>query len=213
MYKRNQVEEAIALAFDPTSTGPKQELRSRIKRLLDADRGLVHNVRSKDPEVANFAFFGSKPPGRGIEVSFTAYEAFALLLGLRLLEHGWPQGFAVTILRRLRDNLEAEHKRILNQDPTMLFDQIELNKQAQPGALAFDNTDPVLLVIASGQQRSGGRRDHEPECRVCRGVTDLSRFVREIAASSWSSHELVTPAHVLAKHLDKVEPRRRGRPG
>jgi uncharacterized protein (DUF1778 family) len=36
---------------------------------------------------------------------------------LRILEHGWPQGFAVSIMRRVRLDLEREHARILRQRP------------------------------------------------------------------------------------------------
>jgi uncharacterized protein (DUF1778 family) len=33
------------------------------------------------------------------------------------MEHGWPQGFAVSIIRRVRLDLESEHARILRQRP------------------------------------------------------------------------------------------------
>ena len=39
------------------------------------------------------------------------------------MQHGWPQGFAVSVLRRVRPELEKEHARILKQDPAILFDQ------------------------------------------------------------------------------------------
>jgi predicted DNA-binding transcriptional regulator YafY len=51
-----------------------------------------------------------------VEVWFSEYEAFALLNGLRLMAHGWPQGVAVTLMRRVRSELEKQHARILNQD-------------------------------------------------------------------------------------------------
>ena len=57
MFKRNQVEEAIALVLEPGSIGPSMELCTRIKRLLDTDRNLGRNKRSNDPEHANFAFY------------------------------------------------------------------------------------------------------------------------------------------------------------
>jgi hypothetical protein len=37
-YKRNQVEEAISHLLEPKSPQPTQGLRTRIKRLLEADR-------------------------------------------------------------------------------------------------------------------------------------------------------------------------------
>jgi hypothetical protein len=61
----------------------------------------------------------------------------------------WPQGFAVATLRRLRLDLEKEHARILKQNPDELFDEQEIRKNAQPGDIAVDNTDPVFLTIVS----------------------------------------------------------------
>ncbi|MGZ5829680.1 MAG: hypothetical protein ACXWJW_14225, partial [Xanthobacteraceae bacterium] len=102
MYKRNQIEEAIAQQIGERDAEPSPELRTRLKRLLDADRELGRVPRSKDPQKANFAFYSSESPGRGTEVEFSEYETFALLTSLRLLMHGFPQGFAVEILRRVR---------------------------------------------------------------------------------------------------------------
>ena len=101
-YKRNQVEEAISGVLEPNSPEPTSELRTRLKRLLETDRALGRASRSSDPERANYAFYSAEAPGSGVEVWFSDYEAFALLNGLRLMAHGWPQGLAVSILRRLR---------------------------------------------------------------------------------------------------------------
>ena len=84
-YKRNQIEEAI----------DSSELGTRIKRLLELDRSLGRKLRSKDAEQANFAFFSEEQPGTGADISFSEYEAFALLNGLKIMGHGWPRGFAV----------------------------------------------------------------------------------------------------------------------
>src|SRR5215211_9001450 len=125
-YKRNQVEEAISLMFDPSSRDPSTELRTRLKRLFETDRNLGRNPRSSDPERTNFAFFSSEAPGTGVEVWFSSYEAFALFTAWRLLEHGWPQASAVSILRQIRPRLEREHARILKLDPAQIFDDKQL---------------------------------------------------------------------------------------
>ena len=210
-YKRNQVEEALSRAFGEPSARPSSELRTRVKRLLDTDRGLGRNPRSADPERANYAFYSSDSPGRGVEVWFSDYEAFALMTGLRLLQHGWPQSFPVAVLRRLRPELEREHARILKQDPKVLFDQKRIRENARPGDFYVDNTDPVFLTIVS-------RQDHPKEgptgtlpCAVCHGREQMFKFVKEQSARSWSSNELVTPAHALLSQLSKVQPRKRGR--
>ena len=94
-YKRNQIEEAIARIFDPNCREPQSDLRTRIKRLLELDRSMGRKVRSKDPEEGNFAFFSEAAPGTGVDISFSEYEVFALINGMRLINHRWPQSFAV----------------------------------------------------------------------------------------------------------------------
>jgi hypothetical protein len=84
--KRNQVEEAISRVLDPGSTKPSPQLRTRLKRLLDTDRALGRSKRASDPERATFAFYSGQAPGRGVEIWFSEYEAFALLTGLRLMQ-------------------------------------------------------------------------------------------------------------------------------
>ena len=99
-YKRNQSLEAASASFGQGPT-PSPALKTNAKRLLDADRAFEYSPRSKDPERANYAFFSGKAPGSGVEVLFSSYEVFALRLGLRLLEHGWPQSTAVKVMRRV----------------------------------------------------------------------------------------------------------------
>jgi hypothetical protein len=83
-------------------------------------------------------------------VWFSPYEAFALLLGLLLLEHRWPQQTAVRIMRQARPMLEPEHARILSLDPKVLFDENNPEEQAAPGAMAVGSLAPVFLAIVSG---------------------------------------------------------------
>ena len=40
MFKRNQIEAAIAFVLEPGSAKPSSEILTRIKRLLETDRGL-----------------------------------------------------------------------------------------------------------------------------------------------------------------------------
>ena len=183
-----------------------------MKRLLDTDRGLGRNTRSANPEVANYAFYSDDSPGRGVEVWFSNYEAFALMTGLRLLQHGWPQSFPVALLRRLRPELEREHARILRQDPAILFDEEAIRRKARPGDLYFGNTDPVLLTIVSSRPPAKGGIE-APPCGVFRGMQRVSEFLKQEAAQSWTLHELVSPAHALLVQLSRAHPRKRGRSG
>jgi hypothetical protein len=211
-YQRNQIEEAIARIFAPNCEKPPSELRTRIKRLLDLDRSIGRKPRSKDAEEANFGFFSEEAPGTGAVISFSEYDAFALLNGLRIMGHGWPQGFAVSIMRRVRRDLEREHARILRQPLDKLFDEEAIRAKARPGDIAVDNTDPVFLTIASKAQRAPDEGQTAPLSAVCcQGLEKVSEFSRDVGASSVTMFEVTTPAHRLHQELMKTEPRRRGR--
>jgi hypothetical protein len=209
-YKRNQVEEAISRLLESKAPQPTQGLRTRVKRLLEADRALQ---ASADANGGAFAFFSAEPPGRGVEIWFSSYEAFALLTGLRLMAHDWPQGQAVSVMRNVRSALEAEHSRILLQDPKWLFDEAAIRKNARPGDHAFDNQDPVLLTIVSGASDRSGQQGAPPMCKICRGPAAAYAFFQKVGGMSGAltMFELATSAHRFARELAKTEPRSRGR--
>jgi hypothetical protein len=211
-YKRNQVGEAIS-NFLESSPEPTSELRTRIKRLLETDRGMGELGRSSKSNLARHAFYSADAPGSGAENWFSDYEAFALLTALRLMAHGWRLSFSVKVLRQVRSELEKEHARALAQDPVSLFDSDTIKLNARPGDFAFDNTDPVLLTIVP---KSGPASEQEEPhaCAVCRGVESAMRFVsdsREHKGSGWTMFELVSAAHDLSKGLALTKPRHRGR--
>lgn len=212
-YKRNQVEEAISAVLEPKSRRPTSELRTRLKRLLETDRALGCAPRSSDPGRANYAFYSAEPPGSGVEVRFSEYEAFALLIGLLLMGHGWPQGFAVLVMRRVRDDLKRQHARILALDPKPLFDQEAIRRNARAGDIAFNNTAPVLLTITA-RSAGGPSTQNEPlECSVCEGPEEAMNWVRKTGGGihGFTMLEIVTIAHALANRLASTTPRRRGR--
>jgi hypothetical protein len=211
-YKRNQLEEAISRALQPDAAKPSADLRTKMKRLLDLDRSQGRNPRSADPEHANFAFFSEDAPGKGVEISFSPYEVFALLVALQLLEHGWPQGFVLAVMRRIRRRLEHQHSRILAQDPAAL-DRLLAAKNARTADLALDDVKLVFLVIASSAHnpRKAEAADHLFE--ICWGAEAVDKFVKKQGAWSWSVFELATVAHQLSEHLKKTQPRKRGRSG
>ena len=209
MFKRNQVEEAIAIVLEPGSAKLSSEMRTRLKRLLETDRSFGRSKHSPDPERANFAFHGMDSPGRGLENWFTGYEAFALLTGLRLMRHGWPQGLAVAGLRRVKPELERHHARILRQDLTVLFDEEPIRQQAKPGVLAVSNADPVFLVINSKDEEHHSGAN---PAAICQGQAELMRFIKEWGpGQTWTVTELGTSIHALALALAKTVPRKRGR--
>jgi hypothetical protein len=196
-YKRNQVEAAISRVVGASASRPPKGLRHRLKRLLDTDRTLVRNSGSA------YAFGGA--PGSGVEVRFSAYEAFALLVAFKLLEHGFPQQKAVLALRRIRPALEPEHKRTLERDRKHLFNQDAL--QPSPGQLVTGSTDPVFLVIRTQEKRAATSLE---SIRICHGETELMQFIKA-ALASYTIFELTRSAHLLDDHLAKTEPSQRGR--
>jgi hypothetical protein len=212
-YKRNQIEEAISAVLDPRSRQPTSELRTRIKRLLETDRALERIPRSADPERANYAFYSADAPGSGVEVWFSEYEAFALLNGLRLMAHGWPQGFAASVMRRVRPELEKQHARILKQDAKLLFDKEAIRRNAKAGDMAFDNMDPVLLAIISKSGAAPNEQREPHGCAICRGSKEAMKFAWEAStgAGAWTMFELATIAHKFSAALGRTEPRHRGR--
>jgi hypothetical protein len=212
-YKRNQIEEAVSGVLEQRSPEPTAELRTRIKRLLETDRAFSRVPRSADPERSNYAFYSADAPGSGVEILFSGYEAFAILSGLRLMAHGWPQSFAVSVMRRVRSKLEKEHARILKQHANTLFDQEAIRRDAKPGDMVFNNTDPVLLTIVSKWGVALAEEQEPHACEVCRGPIEAHKFVWKVSGGAGGStfFELVGPAHGLANALSRTEPRHRGR--
>jgi len=210
-YKRNQVELAIARIFDANCQEPSSELHTRIKRLLELDRSLGRQVRSKAAEEANFAFFTHEGPGTGADIFFSQYEAFALLNALRIMDHGWPQSFAVSTMRRVRPDLEKEHARILKQCSDELFNLQAIRAKARPRDIAVDNSDPVFLTLASKTQHTLDKPRRSPVTAVCYGFYKVSRFSRDVGASSMTMFEVATLVHRLHERLMQIEPKRRGR--
>ena len=127
------------------------------------------------------------------------------------MNHGWPQGFAVSITRGVRVDLEREHAWILKQDPRKLFDRERIRATAREGDIGVDNTDPVFLTLASNEKRAPDEAQTRPFSAVCRGLEKVSQFSRDVGASSVTFFEVATLAHRLHQQLMKTEPRHRGR--
>jgi hypothetical protein len=209
-FKRNQVEEALARILNSNAGRPTPMLRMKVKRLLQADRDLGQDKRDADPERAHYAFYSAEPPGTGVDIGFSQYDAFALLTGLRLLEHGWPQGTVVSDLRKVRPRLEKEHARILKRP----FEPLDLRRaaeRAKPGDLVLDNTDPVFLCVVTGPRQAEAAQPIPRSIELFRGQAALMKEMLREAGRSFSIFELATPAHQLRAILANTAPRNRGR--
>lgn len=206
------MEEAISVMVGQ-GPRPSAGLRTTLKRLLETDRDWERKPRSKKPELANYAFYSGKPPGRGADVLFSDYEVFALLEAVNLVEHGWSQGKAVSILRRVRPALESKHAEILQWNPADLFDERKILAAAKEGSLAVASTRPVYLLIASHKGRPVEQRsDLTMEVAVLK-YDEMMRLFRKQPGISATMIELTRTAHDLRNALAKTRPSKRGRGG
>lgn len=209
-FKRNQVEEAISRVILEIGHKPSSDLQTRLKRLLNLDRGLGRKPAAVDPVENAYAFYSADAPGKGTEVLFSEYEAFALLMGVRLLEGQWPQGFVVEMLRRTRTELEREHRRILRLDREKLFDKVLIRTKGEENGYAGTNSEPAFLLIVS----DSGTRDRHPSIpypKLYQHPLEAFKFqLKEVGRSCWWS-ELVTPAWSLHDYLAATIPSQRGR--
>jgi hypothetical protein len=208
-YKRNQVEEAILRTLG-AKDARAAELRLRLQRLLVTDRRLARRRRSDDKAGGGYAFYSQKPLGSGVEVMFTGFEVFAVLVALIVLEHGMPQAKVVSILQEVRGDLEAAHRETLQKDPKALFDPEAVRAMARPGMIAVDNTAPVFLAFVKLDTGKGRVR---AAISVCRGHDGLVRFIKEhsVPGSGATHFEFVRLMHTLADNLSKTRPIKRGR--
>lgn len=207
VYKRNQVEEAIARTMANHPNAEPSELPTRIKRLLDADRAKGCTKRSNDPERSNYAFYSDKSPGKGVEVNFTDYEAFAVQMGVRMLDHNWPQGFAVSTLRRFRPELQAAHKRILGTEARSLSPL----REQYSGSPVPTRSGREYFMIVSDLSTDQHPASAKPYARLFRDQEAAFQFQLERPGRSCTWLELVAPAVALHRQLQQIEPRKRGR--
>ena len=220
-YKRDQVERAIAIAShigSPDHDARFAPLKIELKRLLDRDRKQESETPRGRP--VRRAFHNGPPPGRGIDVMYTAYEAYALLIALRLLRGGLTQTRAVDFVRELREPLAGFHYETLRASLTKLRPDIEVSERTnlvRDGFLVEDPQKMAYLVALAGERAEAfdapSPAERPVSGNICRTVEDLLLRMR------WASHEghalivveLVNAAHQLAHHLNRIPLRSRGR--
>jgi hypothetical protein len=208
-YKRNQVEEAIVRTLG-AEDARVDELKLKMKRLLVTDRRLRRSKRSDDKSDRRYAFYSEAPRGSGVEVMFGDYEAFAILAGLVVLEHGLPQAKVVGMLREVRSDFEAAHRDTLQKDPKELFDPHLVRAMARPGMFDVDNIAPVFLAFV---KLDIGKERVRAFIAVCRGLDGLGEFLRDhsILGSGTTPFEFTRLMHSLANNLSRTQPIKRGR--
>ena len=210
-YKRNQVQDAIFRTMG-AQRARADEIRFRLKRLLATDRSLGWRRQSQD-KARQYAFYGAEPRGTGADVMYSAYEAFALLAAVTLLEHGLPQVVVVKLMRQIRDELELAHAETLEKHPSDLFDQEAIRARAKPGMIAFDSTDPVILIFLRLTGSSVDEQNIGTVVSVCTNPNGLSRFMKKHGSpgTGFSIFEFSRLIHLLAENLSRTRVVKRGR--
>ncbi|CAO3412871.1 hypothetical protein [Azospirillum doebereinerae] len=223
-YKRDQVERALAAVtgrITKVDRTPDAGLKADVKRLLDFDRKQGVDNPAFDARERRHAFFDELPPGRGVDLAYTIHHAFSLLLGLRLLQGGLPQGAVVRLLRHSRSDLFRELDRILAINPHHIRpDQVApaLERLAEHGMLANAISGMVFFLTPGGLGASYHRRDPETGdlqlANLCRTTPELLQALESFGRSGAPviAIELVNPAHQLRHWLERIPERPRGRP-
>jgi hypothetical protein len=221
MLTRGQIEWAIAQVTDQTQGPggePGHELRMKLKRLLDLDRKKGVNATKPWPEFCRFAFLEGGLPGKGFAIAYTRYDAFALLLGLRLLDNNVPQMAVIRVLRRVRLDLQAEFERILRISPDLLAQSNQgVEGKIKAGLLVQDPAEMVFFALPSGAGAEAfyrRQRDGKLElANIAHSPRELVKFITHLTLVSPPAlvFELVNPAHQLAWWLERAPLIRRGR--
>jgi hypothetical protein len=189
----------------------------KLKRLLDIDRKQGVDAAKPWPEFRRFAFLEGGLPGKGFAIAYTDYDAFALLLGLQVLEANVPQLAVIRLLRSIRPNLQHEHKRILFHLPRALASRnINLENKIKAGQMVKHPAKMVFVVISSGAGAdilSFAGQDDSP-ANIVRSPEQLVRMVAHLTRVSPPVlvFELVNSALQLAYWLNRAPSIRRGRP-
>jgi hypothetical protein len=222
MFTRGQIEWAIAQATDRTQGPggePHHDLKMKVKRLLDLDRKKGIDAAKPWSEFRRFAFLEGGLPGKGLAISYSPYDAFALLLGLRLLGSNVPQMAVIRLLRRIRLELAREHDRILRLSPERLAQSKHgLERRIKGGLLVEEPRKMVFVVLPAG---AGAdllyRRSQDDSLKLANIARSPAELVDVVAHLTLVSppvlvFELVNAAHQLASWLGIAPLIRRGRP-
>ncbi|MCO5091724.1 hypothetical protein [Bosea sp. (in: a-proteobacteria)] len=228
MYKRNQINEVLVKAIRSTySSQPDEVILTRIKRLLDSDR--KSRLPSSGDTRSSFAFHDDDAAGSGRDVTFSAYSVLALFLALRLMNCGLPQGRAVSALRRFRESLEQEHRRmsevdiasLLNIEGTVIAGATALSREKliakgnvveDSGKMVFFCVHADLEAVGEVTRMIAGKDGPRPDI-ICRGWEELEKRVKLDGYSNSPTLivELMNPFIQLNHLLSKTQPARRGR--
>jgi hypothetical protein len=228
-FGRGQVEWALWRSFTITSVTADKEIpkifRTRIKRLLEIDRGLDLSDTEVPPD-ADYAF-APPPADDSGETAYRAVDAFCLAIALDLLDAGFKQAEVVFLMRYLRPELEKRFADMLT--PPSLIDRQRYGAKYSPHLPSYEENgqrfaDKRLFVVLQKVEmteiipRAQRSRPHLPvilEPKFCAGVEalgDVLHHLLPVRRRAVTVLELAATAQAVETFLKEAPPIRRGRP-
>jgi hypothetical protein len=119
-YRRGQVEWALwqfaTIEFN-TGENAQKDLRIRLKHLLEIDREGAPFGKEVFRRARVHALSSSAPEGTGVDIDFSAFDAFCIAIALDLLRTGFKQSEVMILMGRIRGLLEQPFQQILENPP------------------------------------------------------------------------------------------------
>lgn len=222
MYRRNQVETAIARSTWQTS-GPDSEpmlsCRNDLKRLIDTDRSFPDPGVNASPSERRFAFAEGEGSGKGVEQDYSALDALALMVAFSLCRAGLTQRRAVRKVRQLRPWLKREVTgRLALTYRSAFAGRDERNRERSVNGIDTpieDESRRLYLALALDDRNDLIAADRDEIVNLFTGRTSMSDALNALGVSA--SPVLVIDlgsAFVRLVHwLDRTPPAKRGRKG
>lgn len=217
-YKRNQVNQALwqtATHLKGAEGDPPKAFLTRVKRLLEIDR-------QNPTDEGIYAFSDEKPGGKGVDMQFTAFNTFCLMLGLNLLDIGFKQSEIVFLLQHIQNDLRPEYDWVQSHPPKL---QSLAGKhptvpsyQRGTGKPAADFNIFILIKKVEMFEIYPLLKDKLPirqpviaEPIICRGVEALRDTVWQNKIDNHLLLEISRVAHLIPAMLADAPARARGR--
>jgi hypothetical protein len=223
-YRRGQVEWALwrfSTLDLPSGDEPASTFRARVEHLLQLDRSGAMFKMWRPPPPSSFALSSHQIDGKGVDATFTAFDAFCLALGVDFMRTGFKQSEVLLLVAHLRPRLVKPFADVLRDPPK--YQSHHGRRSAADGDLS-ERDRRVFLIIervefaeafpdfpaTAGTQAAAIYR----EPMFCHGIDDLRDSL------SGMDHlyrralvfEIAHMAARIAEFLERAPQMRRGRP-
>jgi hypothetical protein len=179
--------------------------RTRIRRLLELDRAR-RRERDETP-AARFAFHDAPPHGSGVEVRYTAFNAFCIALGLELLDLGFKQAEIVYLLRHLR-------ARLLDTFEKLQREPLPIGQVSNPDPRVYVVLTRIELTEIVPGRVKPRKLPYIEEPRFCLGIEKLRDELDQGTPEHYRKAVVLELAHTAAaveENLKQAPQFRRGR--